>query len=662
MLVGLGTWCLVSLANCGANRPDGAKNDAVTVTSPVVVIGVKVLTNKNDIARTGANTAETILTPQNVNATQFGRAYARTVNGNILTQPLYVGGLNVGGVVYNTVFTATSENDVYAFDADNTFPGGSTGLLWHANVGATAALWDDACNESPWSHGIVSTPVIDDVNGVMFVVARKVFPCTGSRRCDSAGIPGAPPFPACNGGCSTSGYFLNKINLANGAILSSTEISGTANGVPFDPLLHQSRPGLLLMNGFVYMAFASRACDGYPHQELPFYGWVFGYRASDLAQVAVYNDAQASGTKSWAGVWQSGNGLAGDGANVYLFTGNGQAGNTLGNSVLQLAVAANGSLSLAHFFTPSNASILDQGDTDLGAGGPVLLPGGRLIGGGKEGRFYLLNRSTLAAVAPFSQGFQAARYAYHPDTSSLPACYTDPPPPFIDAMYPGSDGLINTMSFGLQPNCSIRQRDYQWSEKSSPNIHGGPAFFQVSSSTGYLYLSAEKDYLKAFQYGVVNGVMVCGAGSPTGECNPVATSQTVLAPDGMPGGQVSVSSNNTTNGIVWDLMVSIDGQLLLRDGTSLSTTYGRLGQDYGKKIYGRLIASNALTLQELWRDPADVPYTKFMPPTVADGWVFRPTVSAGDMVQNPQSELITYGLNGRNDWRALTSVITSVTL
>src|SRR5580658_2802635 len=62
-----------------------------------------VLTQHNDLSRTGANTEETILTPANV-ATSFGELFANSVDGQVYAQPLYVQNLNISGGVHNVVF------------------------------------------------------------------------------------------------------------------------------------------------------------------------------------------------------------------------------------------------------------------------------------------------------------------------------------------------------------------------------------------------------------------------------------------------------------------------------------------------------------------------------------------------------------------------------
>src|SRR5690348_4892287 len=77
-----------------------------------------VSTFKNSTFHTGSNQNETILTPSNVNASQFGKLVSYPVDGQVYAQPLYMPGLTINGTTHNVVFVATENNTLYAFDAD----------------------------------------------------------------------------------------------------------------------------------------------------------------------------------------------------------------------------------------------------------------------------------------------------------------------------------------------------------------------------------------------------------------------------------------------------------------------------------------------------------------------------------------------------------------
>src|SRR6516165_10166743 len=75
--------------------------------------GTDVLTYHNDTSRTGANLNETTLTPQNVNASDFGRLFRYTVDGNVFAQPLEVSQVSMGdGTVHNFLIVATEDDSV----------------------------------------------------------------------------------------------------------------------------------------------------------------------------------------------------------------------------------------------------------------------------------------------------------------------------------------------------------------------------------------------------------------------------------------------------------------------------------------------------------------------------------------------------------------------
>src|SRR5690242_7294215 len=127
---------------------------------------VNVLTQHNDVARTGSNTTETILNTTNVVPYGFGKLFEYGVTGHVYAQPLYVNGLNIPGKgTRNVLFIATMHNDLYAFDADDSLQ--STNVLWHVKLGPSVPLPDPnigkACgtyNDIQIEIGILSTPFI----------------------------------------------------------------------------------------------------------------------------------------------------------------------------------------------------------------------------------------------------------------------------------------------------------------------------------------------------------------------------------------------------------------------------------------------------------------------------------------------------------------------
>src|SRR5271166_4886181 len=123
---------------------------------------VSVIMQHNDLARTGANTSETILTPANVVTNNFGMLFTDSVDGQVYAQPLYVENLNISGGTHNVVFVCTENNTVYAFDAD------TAGIIyWRTNLGTpfNPAASPIECGDLSPVVGITGTPVIDLCTG-----------------------------------------------------------------------------------------------------------------------------------------------------------------------------------------------------------------------------------------------------------------------------------------------------------------------------------------------------------------------------------------------------------------------------------------------------------------------------------------------------------------
>lgn len=322
---------------------------------------VPVLTYKYDNQRTGENTNETQLTTTNVNEQRFGQLISYPVDGQVYTQPLYVPNIKVGNATRNLVFVVTQRDSAYAFDADRV--GEQTTPIWH-----TSLLTGDAvpvtsrvknCSNVQPDMGVTSTPVIDSVTNTLFLVSYAMQ--------NNAFM-----------------YHLHALDLATGQEKVGSPLRIAKAG--FSSSAERQRAGLLLVHGRIYIAFAS-FCD---HQA--YHGWIlsYSYGGSGFHLREAYNDTP---TGREGGIWGGGSGIASDSAgNIYAMTGNGTfdlntGGSNAGDSFLKLTP----NLVLIDYFTPFNQSCLNAKDRDLGSGGPLLTPGNWLVGGGKEGRLYVIN-------------------------------------------------------------------------------------------------------------------------------------------------------------------------------------------------------------------------------------------------------------------------------
>jgi len=325
---------------------------------------VDVLTQHNDNTRTGVNLRETVLTPENVNKARFGMLFKRVVDDQLYTQPLIVTGVEVGGGTHDIVYVTTVNNSVYAFDANDA---AAEAPIWHVNFGTPANLHSAnfGCLDINGQMGIIGTPVIDKVRGVLYVVAlTRAGAVTGAH----------------------TGYTqrLHALDLATGADLPESPVAIQAPD--FNALMQNQRPALMLANGMVYVGYASH-CD-----KDPYHGFLMAYDAKTLAQVAVFN---SSPTGSEASFWQSGQGPAADAdGNVYAVTGNGSWDGVRNFSESFLKFTPQ--LKLLDWFTPTNHFALDKADNDLNSSGATLIPGTHLVvGGGKEGVLYTLDTRKL---------------------------------------------------------------------------------------------------------------------------------------------------------------------------------------------------------------------------------------------------------------------------
>lgn len=428
-----------------------------------------VTTWRNDIGRTGQNTHETQLTPANVNSSTFGKFFAYPVDGYVYAQPLYVSGLNIAGAAHNVVFIATEHDSVYAMDADR------NQQLWHVSLldsargavaGATTPTKDDIGGTSVVPEiGITSTPVIDADAKTIFVVAKSKENGGFVERLHALDLTTGDEQP-------------NSPVVIAGSVPGSGV--GSINGViAFQPALQLSRVGLLLLNGQVYVTYASFGDQGAYH------GWVFSYDATTLRQTGIYNTTPAG---SKGGIWEGGAALAADtvidGGRIFLVTGNGtfnaappySNSQDYGDSVVTLT-PSNGKLLVSDAWTPFDQDALNDVDGDQGSAGVLLLPDQpgshvhELIQVGKNARLELLDRDNLGGYGATSNNIvQEISGQLSGEVGSTAAYWNN------NVYISSNDGpmLQFTLSDGLLSTAPV--------SKSAHIFHRGPS--AVTSSNG----------------------------------------------------------------------------------------------------------------------------------------------------------------------------------
>src|ERR1700719_4716509 len=530
--------------------------------APRATAQTNVTTYHYDNSRTGQNSAETLLTPSNVNATQFGKLFALPVDGAVYAQPLYVSNLTIGDDTHNVVFVATEADSVYAFDAD-TNTGANSGFLWRASLIDTAhgaaidatpvTASDVGCDNLVPNIGITSTPVIDLTTGTMYVEAKSKENGVFIHRLHAIDIT--------TGDEKSPGPIVITATVnGNGDGSSGGQLTfgGSSTGGQLVALNQLNRPGLLLLNGTIYIAYASHCDLG------PYHGWLFGYDAATFTHQSVFVTTPNGGL---GGIWMSGAGLAADGnGSIYLATGNGTfdtdnvPATELGDSILKIALN-NGSLNLLDYFTPFNESALNDADADLGSGGVLLLPdqpgshAHELVAVSKDGIVYLVDRDQMAAN----------------NNHYCNGCTSDPQ-------------IVQELQSVLGQTWSM------------------PAYWNDT-----VYFWANDDRLKAFP--LSNGLL---------SVTPSSSSMTSL---GFPGATPVVSSNGTSDGIVWAIDSRSDGIEGLSLGPAVLHAYD--ATNLANELYNSTQAPNN-------RDQAG-DGVKFTVPVVVNGKVYIGTSSEVDV-------------------------------
>ncbi|MBZ5594816.1 MAG: hypothetical protein LAP39_21435 [Acidobacteriia bacterium] len=558
---------------------------------------VDVLTNRYNTSRTGANLSETVLNQTNVNVNGFGKVFARGVDGQIYAQPLTVSDLEIAGVGQRSVvFVATTRNMVYAFDAENA---DACHPLWRVNLDGPNAVpvprgdYGADYNDITGEIGIISTPAIDRASGTMYVTAKskevrqnkphyfyKLHALDLGTGAEKLHGPKIIAETIVNDAAA-------KDQAKNFTFVSGPAVKGTGSGsaggtINFNAFFQLQRPGLLLQDQAVYLAFASQGDKGTYH------GWVLACDATTLELLGAYCT-----TPDWGegGIWQSGCGLAGDGTgNVFAVCGNGKGGDPgaqslssgpfFGHSVIKLKLDRQAkALRLEDWFTPFDIVQRNGNDDDLCAG-PVILPWGNLVGAwGKDKAYYIMDRGQMGKFKPGQNAI--AQFA----------------PNMTMAENPGPAG-------------------------GTGHIHCAPVMFSDPIVGPVSYVWGENDKLRGYPFDTHQSKFDT-------QVQPNLISQQIL-PIGMPGGMLTISCNGANPATA--------------KGTAiLWATHPTEGNANHQTVAGVLQAFRADDLtQAIWssnHDPRGTDdlgdFAKFCPPVVANGRVYVATFS---------QQLVVYGL------------------
>ncbi len=535
--------------------------------------GTAVVTQRNDNARTGATLGERALTVASVSSGEFRKIGAFHVQGQVYAQPLYVPRVpQPDGTVRNLLVIVTMHDMLYVFDADAPLKTRDRPVpLWTQSLGTPLPFnyMLMALANFMVGQGVLTIPTVlpDDpasynIYPEIGITSTPVVDTLTMRAYVVAKVQTSPGHAALQ---------LWAFDLKTHSIVTPSPVTieasvpgtgaGSAGGVlSFNPKFQHQRAALLLSRGSIYLGFGS-------HQDTPpFHGWVLRYDATSLRQTGVWC---ATPDGEGGSVWHAGGGLAADDSGrVYGITSNGLLPSDMTGPTnhAQRFVQFSPSLGLLAAYMPADAVAKSKEDVDLGSSGPVLLPGTRsVIGAGKDGVLFLLDGDSALALR---QSLQASKKKDEP----------------------------SIFGFGFH------------------HLHGSPVVWRPEPGRLLVYLWAERDKLRVFQYDDGVGRFAPGA--------PVQIS-TVSAPLGfpigisMPGGIMSLSAYGSEpgSGLIW-------ASIPTRDDAMHAVVAGMLRVFDASDVRRELWSS-----EDHGRRDRVGKFAKFTPPTIANGHVYLATFS-----------------------------------
>ncbi len=616
-------------------------------------MGINVTTRGYDNRRSGANTSETVLTPEAVRTRGIARLFSLAIpdDPRLEAQPLIAAGVTMNdGSVRDLVLQASMGNTIYAFDAANGEP------RWHTNLGRPIkgnrsidawginVLW-----------GILSTPVIDPAAGVL-------------HACAWISKDGTP---------ESGQHFLAALKLSDGTLTKPLlNLEGAVYAPPglpkqiFASAQRKQRAALTLTQGAVLIPFGTIAESSSTAR-----GWLI---AVDIATWRIAATWCSTVTGSGGGIWQSGAGPAIDQHGfIYVMTGNGDfdpAKGDYGESIVKLqytppAGGNAGSLKRVSWWTPwtddgrtggnpegeaaqrpvpsnvhapmllghairlglrmpemataATAEMGDMpmpvtggtthpdlrnlitahmedmaggawGDQDLGAGGPVLAEAAdSLLACGKDGILFTVSMTQLGDTQPADLG-PAGTAANYARLKTAPILYTFYVPTLSPA--PANITTLNT-----------------WPGGATRHLHGTPLLWQSDTHGLMHFCGGENGNLRAWS-------LAAGGASTYLACSAEMASQnSPRPPGGMPGWSITLAANGAMNGIIAAMIPYADANMMLSAGRFLVFD-AQSFTTYADGSHGLAVLWDS----QDWGPEHAFTHPKFNRPVIWNGRIFRP--------------------------------------
>jgi hypothetical protein len=508
------------------------------------------LTFHGNAQRTGWIANETILTPAKVSGGQFGPVWnspqfdqisigGTTYTPKMYATPLYIDSVTMSAGLYalqsfSTVIAATSNGYIYAVNAFAT--AGSSAIP------AGAILWETKLtNPEQTSNqdgggplGVMGTPVIDVTTSPARIYVAS----------DDA----------------AAGWQVFALDLTSGSVLpgwplniNNTTLAPINQNGPttFQPSSAMSQRGALNLSPdgrLLYVPFGAYGDGGA--------GWMVAVDTVSPKLASAFAGAPSSVAFANGGMWASAGPAVDANGIVYATTGNGTTANEItpnywSQSVLQWS--AGSPLTLLGTYTPFNYCDMDQYDTDLAGGAPIVLPDlgsantstpHLLAFGGKQGNMYLLDRDHMPGSLTVRSGCSTNSAT---DLSLLP--------PGGQPQFNGAPGPINI--FGPY------SEDY--TNGDNAKSRATPAYFRGADGTNYLFATGSTKQTFSSEATVppcvVRLKIVTSPGTPAYlALDQSQNSITMLSP-----GSPVVTSSGSANAIVWVLVGNVPRTVNLLD-------------------------------------------------------------------------------------------------